>query len=95
MTNAYGQDIDEMYEAYSDRLWEGYNHYEADDFPMWDDAVDCIAEALSLLSKAEDKIHEAADYVDGSPEKYRIESLADGISELFPHINKQKSRMGG
>lgn len=94
MINDYGQDIDEMYESSCSWQWEELNSND-NQFPNWDDAVDKIESALLDLYTAEDKLQEAADSIDGSPEKYRIESLIESLSELANHVFDQKSRMRG
>lgn len=95
MTNQFGQDVDAMYEASVARQWEELNASPEDDFPEWGNAIECIENALKLLSNAEDTLYEAAGYVEGSPEYDRIVSLAMGVSDLYDHILDQNQRMRG
>ena len=95
MTNQFGQDVDAMYEASVAKEWEKLNATQEDEFPEWNNALDCVETALNLLSNAEDRLYEASRHVEGSPEYDRIVSLAMSVSDLYDHILDQDQRMRG
>ena len=64
-----------------------------EEFPQWTNAESKLADALSLLFKAESMLDMAAGYVDGSTESDRIASLAASVSELSDQVSAQKRRM--
>ena len=109
MVNGYGQDIDVMWESDSDRLWEELNDVPEDEQEQepeeepeedddlgagWYNAMYQLQEAFSQICKAAQKIYSAAGMVDGMPEEYRIESLAQDAEKLADFVEKQVERMG-
>ncbi len=88
-----GYEVDMACEAAAAEQWEELNQCESDNFPDWEDAEKMIQEAIELLDNAETLLHTASGYVSGSTQEDKIESLADGIAELYFSLKNQKKEM--
>ena len=80
------REIDLMYEAESERMWEEQNH-DAD----WDRAIEScgyINAALEHLEKVGKLLEKARDEVDGLPGEYRIGSLIESFEDLECELEK-------
>ena len=87
------QDVDAMWEADAAAEWERINECESDKYPYWTNAEYKLSDAQKLLSKAEDCLGEAAEYVKDSSQDDRIMSLMDDASKLYDAIYEQLQRM--
>ena len=61
--------------------------------PQWGETVEKLKKAKNLLEEAVDILKEAQEEISGSPEAYRIGSLADETKWLAGDIQKQIERM--
>ena len=61
--------------------------------PEWEETRKKLQTAINLLNEAKDVLNEAKDECNGTPEEYRIGSLADEVGFLSGDVEKQLKRM--
>lgn len=81
-------ELDRMIEAAIADEWEDINRP-----PEWEETRKKLQTAINLLNEAKDVLEEAKTECDGTPEMYRIGSLADEVGFLAGDVEKQLKRM--
>lgn len=87
-TGTSPEEIDEMYEAESARLWEELNSgdkREVDPYP----AIYKMNDALSLVNQAISKLNSGADSLKSTPYEDRIVSLAMELENVYSYIEDE------
>lgn len=85
-------EIDRMYEAELDKAVNESFGDSADDYPYWFNAITKLGQALDSLHSAEARLHDAAEFVSGSAEDDRIESVAMELDALEDALREQIRR---
>ena len=81
-------ELDRMMEAALADDWEEFTRP-----PEWEETRKKLQTAINLLNEAKETLLEAKGECDGTPEEFRIGSLADEVGFLSGDIEKQLKRM--
>ena len=86
------QNVDMMYEAAVAQEWEMLNKPALDE-DVVDEILKHLEESMKRLSDAEDELVEIVDIVDGDPLEDRINSIRDGVNDMWSAVYRLRENV--